>query len=98
MAGIAAKGLLAVVLVPAIVGRNRSRLAELLQSGPAVLAGPIGIDEAADPRQIARLKFPYGLADGNHFADDFMSGYAGIIRFSPLVAGDMQIRMTDTAV
>jgi hypothetical protein len=55
------------------------------------------VDHATDTGQIADFEaFDVG-PDGRDFTDDFMTGYRGVQRVVPFIAGGVQIRMAYAA-
>ena len=74
--------------------------AELLESGLALGAGAVGVDQAADCGEVAGLELRHGGADLGDAADDLMAGDAGVDGghdFPPLVAGLVEIGVADAA-
>ncbi len=86
------------VAIGAVVGRRKARLAILLETLTAIVAGAAGIDHAADTGEVTRLERGHRLADANDLADDLMAGDTGINGVRPFVPGLVQIRMADAAV
>ena len=77
----------------AVVGEAHA-LAELLETGTAIFANAIGVDQAPDRGQIAFLEFAPFASDFHNASYNFVTGNAWIDRSTPFVAHDMQIGMT----
>ncbi len=87
------------MLVGKVVGEGDVG-AELLEALLALGAGAVGVDHAADCGEVADLELGYRRADFGDAADDFVAGDAGVDGghdAAPLVAGLMQVGVTDAA-
>ena len=81
------------------VGEHHVR-AELLKPGPAVGAGVVRIDQAADADEIARLKLADGRTHLGDSADDLVARHAWIDgghHVVPLVTDVMKVRVANAA-
>ena len=97
--GVAAIGDAPEVLVGRIVGERHVR-AELLKAVPAMGAGVVRVDHAADRDEVAGLVLGNRRADLGDPADDLMAGDTGIDRghdITPLVTNLMKIGVADAA-
>ena len=82
-----------------LIGEDHVR-AELLEAGLAIRAGVVGIDQAADARQVARLELGDGRADLGDPTDDLVARHNRIDRghdAAPLVAHRVEVGMADAA-
>ena len=81
-----------------VVGEGHVR-AELLETGLALGAVTVGVNQAADCGKVAWLELGDCGADLGDTADNLMSGNARIDsgHFAPLVADLMQVRVADAA-
>src|SRR5262249_12624237 len=94
---VAAVGDASEALVRKVV-RESDVAAELLNTGLALPAGPVGIDHAADCRQVAGLELGDCRADFGDPADDLMARYAGVNSrhcTAPFVTDLMEVRVAD---
>ena len=97
--GVAAIGHAAEVLVREVIGEGHVR-AELLKPGLALRAGAVGVDQAADCGQVARLELGHRRADLGDAADDLMARNNRIYRghdAAPLVADLVDVGVADAA-
>jgi hypothetical protein len=97
--GIAPIGDAAEVLVGGIVGESHVR-AELLESLPAIRAGVVGVDQAANRDEVPRFILGDGGADPSDAADNLMARDArvdGRHRIAPLVTDLVQVGVADAA-
>lgn len=95
---VTAIGHAAQVFVFAVISENRRPFAVVLQARPAAFTFAAGVNQAADPGQVARLKFVHFGADFCDPADNFVSGHDGVDGVSPFVACRMKIGMADAAI
>jgi hypothetical protein len=70
----------------------------LFETFVAVEAVAAGIDEAADPSQIALLELFDLAPHPRDTADDLVAGHDGVDCVPPLVAGEMHVRVADPAI
>jgi hypothetical protein len=79
--------------------RERYMRAELLETGLALGAVAVGVNQAADCSKVAGLELGYCRADVGDTADDLMSGNAWIDsgHRTPLVTDLVEVRVADTA-
>jgi len=96
--GIAAIGDASKVHVWRVVGEGHVR-AELLETGLALGAVAVGVNQAADCSKVAGLELGDCGADLGDTADDLMSGNAWIDsgHHAPLVTDLVEVRVADTA-
>ena len=97
--GVAAVGDPSQMLIGEVVGVGRIP-AELFESGPARGAGPVGVDQAANPGKVAGLELGDSGANLGNATDDLMAGNAGIDgghKVAPLVADLVKIGVADAA-
>jgi hypothetical protein len=94
--GVAAVGDAAAVLVGRAVGGDGIG-AELLEAGLARFAGAVGVDEAADADEVARLVPGDRGADLRHAADDLVAGDDRVDGGdgAPLVAHEVEVGVAD---
>ena len=96
---VAAVGDASEVLVGKVVREGQVR-AELLKARLALGTGAVGIDHAADGREVAGLEVRHGGADLGDAADDLMAGDARVDRrhhVAPLIADLVEIGVADAA-
>jgi len=87
------------LLIPVIGERHADlALAILLLACAAGFAAPAGIDEAADPDDVARLPFLHLVTDPDDTANDLVTRHHGKDRIAPFVADLVNVRMADTAI
>src|SRR6059058_699362 len=84
------------VFILAAISQNHS-VTELLQPFFAIRARPARVDHAADRDQIAFFECLHLATGFHHTTDDLMSGHARVRSESPLISGNMQIRVADPA-
>jgi hypothetical protein len=87
------------VFVGGVVGESAVP-AELLEACLALGTGGVGVHQASNPGQIARLDLRDGGADLCDAANDFVAGNAGVDGrhyIAPLIAGLVKIRVADAA-
>ena len=97
--GVATVGHSSEVLVGRIVGEGHVR-AELLKALPAMMAGAIRVDHAADSYEVASFVPRDRRANPGDTAHDLVAGDAGIDRghdIAPLVTDLMKIGVADAA-
>jgi hypothetical protein len=96
--GIAAIGDASKVHVRRVIGEGHVR-AELLETGLALVAVTVGVNQAADCSKVAGLELGDCGADLGDTADDLMSGNAWIDSGypAPLVTDLVEVRVADTA-
>ncbi len=97
--GVAAVGDASEVLVRGVVGESHVR-AELLKTGPAIGAGAVGINQAADGGKVAGLELGDCGADLGDTADDLVAGNAwvdGGHDAAPLVTDLVEVGVADAA-
>lgn len=96
--GVAAESVSAEELVLAVVGERREGEAVLFEARLTVGAGPARVHHASDGRQVPDPELRDAAADPGDPADDFMTGHARVtFRAGRIVAGGVQVRVTDTA-
>ena len=81
-----------------IVGESHVRT-ELLETGLALVAVAIGVNQAADRSKVSRLEPGYFGSDLGDTADYLMSGNTRIDSWhcAPLITDLVEVRVTDTA-
>src|SRR3954468_1185586 len=82
----------------AVVGRDETVLAVLLETLRARAAVLAAVDHAADADRIADLELRDVAADRSDLADDLVSRHARIERARPLGAHRVEIGMADAAI
>ena len=93
---IAAVGVLA-AKERAVVGAGEAVVAILLLAVVTGRAMAATIDQAADPGEVADLELRHLVADGDHTADDLVTGNRRIEGVLPFVAGGVQVGMAHAA-
>ena len=93
---IAAVGVLAAKERP-VVGAGEAVVAILFLAVVTGRAMAATIDQAADPGEVADLELRYLIADGDHTADDLVTGNRRIEGVLPFVAGGVQVGMAHAA-
>ncbi len=81
-----------------IVGASKTAFAVLLFALMARMTMPATIDHTAHTCKITRLKIPHFLPHGDHATDNFVAWHGRVDGVFPLVAGRMQVRMTNAAI
>ena len=97
--GVATVGDASEVLVRGVEGEPQVR-AEILKPSLAPGAGAVGVDQAADCGEVARLVLGNGRADLGDTPDDLMAGDNRVDsghELAPLVADRMEIGVADAA-
>jgi len=97
--GVAAIGDASEVLVRGVEGESHVRT-ELLDTGPALGAGAVGVNHASDGGEVAGLKLGDRGAGLGDTADDLMSGYDWVNsghEAAPLVTHLVEVGVADTA-
>jgi hypothetical protein len=87
------------VLIREVAGESQIR-AELLKASLAFGTGAIGIDQAADGREVVGFEPGYGRADSGDTAANLMPGNARVHCWrhtTPLIPDLVQIGVADTA-
>ena len=87
------------VLVRGVVGERQVR-AELLEPGLAFGTGAVGVDQAADRGEVARLELVTAGADLRDPPDDLVARHEGVDRgheVCPLVADRVEVGVADAA-
>jgi hypothetical protein len=84
------------VFVRAVVGEHDvlAKLLEVLVTTPAI---PARFNHATDGGQIAFFEFSHAPTDRDDSANDLMTRDARVGRAVPLIAGSVNVRMTDAA-
>jgi hypothetical protein len=94
---VAAECVAAGVFIFAVVGKRRAVAAELLEAFLAVRAGVAGIHQATNRRDVARAEVLHAVADACDAADNFVTGNARVVRFTPFAARRVQVGMANAA-
>ncbi len=89
---------LAGMRIRTVVSQDGTILAVLFQSFLTIRTGTTGIDHAADRGQLTGLKALDFITYRSHAADDLVSRHDRVLGNTPLIAGKMDIGMTDTAI
>ena len=84
------------MFILAAISQNHS-VTELLQPFFAIGARPARVDHAADRDQIAFFECLDLATHLHHTTDDLVSGHARIRGGAPLISGNMQVRVADSA-
>ena len=79
-----------------IVGASKTAFAVLFFALMAGMATPATLD--AHTGKITQLKTPHLLPHGDHATDNFVARHGRVDGVFPLVAGRMQVRMTNAAI
>src|SRR6266536_3975604 len=83
------------VFILAAISQNHS-LAELLQPFFAIRTRPARVHHATDRDPIPFFKFLNVATRFHHATDDLVPGHAWVSGETPLISGDMQVRVADS--